>query len=82
MIELLYAIELIVLGALIFAVGMYVGITTYKHAQNPFSDEVDLTQTNDKDSIENKEPAADGWDYQEYDDYISKLGDDIEGVDE
>ena len=85
MIELLYAIQLILLGALIFALGMYVGIRTYKLAQSPFIGEVDLTPNNDNTDIEkdNKQkPEADGWDYQEYDDYIKKLGDDIEGVDE
>ena len=84
MIELLYAIQLILLGALIFALGMYVGIRTYKMAQSPFIGEVDLTPNNDNTDIEkdNKQkPEADGWDYQEYDDYIKKLGDDIEGVD-
>ena len=60
------------------------GIRTYKHAQSPFIAGEDLTQTNDKDSIEDKESnnQADGWDYSEYDEYINKLGDDIEGVDE
>ena len=85
MIELLYAIQLVLLGALIFALGMYVGIRTYKLAQSPFIGEVDLTPNNDNTDIEkdNKQkPEADGWDYQEYDDYIKKLGDDIEGVDE
>ena len=85
MIELLYAIQLILLGALIFALGMYVGIRTYKHAQSPFFAGEDLTPTNDKDSIEDNKPNkgnTDGWDYSEYDDYITKLGDDIEGVDE
>ena len=85
MIELLYAIQLVLLGALIFALGMYVGIRTYKMAQSPFIGEVDLTPNNDNTDIEkdNKQkPEADGWDYQEYDDYIKKLGDDIEGVDE
>ena len=52
MIELLYAIQLILLGALIFALGMYVGIRTYKHAQSPFVGEVDLTPTNDNTDIE------------------------------
>ena len=85
MIELLYAIQLILLGALIFALGMYVGIRTYKMAQSPFIGEVDLTPNSDNTHIEednNQKPEADGWDYQEYDDYIKKLGDDIEGVDE
>ena len=83
MIELLYVIQLILLGALIFALGMYVGIRTYKMAQSPFISEVDLTPTNDNTHIEeDNKPEADGWDYQEYDDYIAKLGDDIEGVDE
>jgi type IV secretory pathway TrbF-like protein len=84
MIELLYAIQLILLGALIFALGMYVGIRTYKMAQSPFVAEVDLTPNSNNTHIEDKDknPEADGWDYSEYDDYITRLGDDIEGVDE
>ena len=83
MIELLYAIQLVLLGALIFAIGMYMGIRTYKHAQNPYSDEVDLTSNKTNPNIDKQQQEeADGWDYQEYDNYISKLGDDIEGVDE
>ena len=58
------------------------GIRTYKNAQEPFISEVDLTPNNDNTDIEKQQVEADGWDYQEYDDYISKLGDDIEGVDE
>ena len=36
----------------------------------------------DNTNNDNQPVEADGWDYQEYDDYIKKLGDDIEGVDE
>ena len=87
MISLLHIIELLLLGAILFASGMFVGIRTYKMAQKPFIGEVDLTPTNDKtDTVDHKQnkptDVADGWDYQEYDDYIKKLGDDIEGVDE
>ena len=84
MIELLYVIQLIVLGALIFALGMYVGIRTFKSAQSPFVGEVDLTPSKDTidNNKDNKDPESDGWDYTEYDNYIAKLGDDIEGVDE
>ena len=84
MIPLLNVIELLILGAILFASGMWMGIRTYKNAQSPFISEVDLTPTNDKsDTVDAKQQVeADGWDYQEYDDYIKKLGDDIEGVDE
>ena len=81
MIELLYAIQLLLLGAILFASGMWMGIRTYKHAQFPFDDQVNLTPNNDKNSIE-EDNQTQGWDYKEYDDYIAKLGDDIEGVDE
>ena len=82
MISLLHIIELLLLGAILFASGMWMGIRTYKNAQKPFISEVDLTPNNDNTDIEKQQVEADGWDYQEYDDYISKLGDDIEGIDE
>ena len=80
MIELLYAIQLILLGALIFALGMYVGIRTYKLAQSPFIVGDDLTPNNDNTNIEDKK-EPEGFDYDEYENYISKLGN-IEGIDE
>ena len=81
MISLLHIIELLLLGAILFASGMWMGIRTYKNAQSPFIGDVDLTPT--KDNTDKEKPVeAVGWDYQEYDDYIKKLGDDIEGVDE
>ena len=71
---------------------MWVGIRVYKNAHDSYFGEVDLTPISDNTDIDkdNKQPSksksnneeADGWDYQEYDDYIAKLGDDIEGVDE
>ena len=68
---------------------MWIGIRIHKLAQSPFVGEVDLTPTNDTNTVEdnnnNNTPAdkeADGWDYNEYEEYIAKLGDDIEGVDE
>ena len=61
-----------------FATGMYCGITIYKDAQSPFIGEVDLTPNNDNtDKVD-----QDVWDYTEYDEYIKKLGDDVEGLDE
>ena len=58
------------------------GIRTYKMAQNPFLETEGTTPTNDNTDKDNTSSTTDGWDYKEYDDYIAKLGDDIEGVDE
>jgi hypothetical protein len=51
-------------------------------AQVPFLETEGTTPTNDNIDKDNKDNTTDGWDYKEYDDYIAKLGDDIEGVDE
>ena len=81
MIELLQVIQLILLGACIFALGMYVGIWSYKSAQSPFVATPGLTPDNDNTDIEDTKPEADGFDYDEYQDYIKKLGH-LEGIDE
>ena len=81
MIELLYVIQLILLGAIIFALGMYVGIWSYKSAQSPFIATPDLTPTNDNTSIDDKKVESEGFDYDEYQDYVDKLGH-LEGIDE
>ena len=81
MIELLQVIQLILLGAIIFALGMYVGIWSYKSAQSPFIATPGLTPDNDNTDTDTIEASPDGFDYDEYKDYIDKLGH-LEGIDE
>ena len=77
MIELYILTFSVLIGALVFAAGILVGIKLYKHAQSPFMD-VDVTPISEKLQGEEHHIDDEGFNWDEYDDYIAtKLQEDI-----
>ena len=74
MIELYILATTTLLGAILFASGMYIGIKVYKHAQEPFVDLTPIETHIDTDTPVEEE----GFNWNDYDNYIdTKLKEDI-----